>query len=152
MQISELLGVLGVLAASPRLFWWTMNLAASSPGVINIMFMSYSTSRLTIILLHTLIQACKFNIQSSRYLNPQDYLQAIHYQFYQRQCSLASNVPVQQMLQQGQYASYQCVWQPEWTRQHNQPNYADRWTLLESPPHILQLEDLISIARSVCTS
>jgi len=109
VQISELLGVLGVLAVSPRLIRCTSNQEEYTPEVIFIMFKSNSTIRLTIFLLHTLIQACKFNIQSSRYLNAHDYLQAIRYRFYQMQHSLAPTVPVQQLLRQVQYASYQSV-------------------------------------------
>jgi len=152
VQISELLGVLGVLAVSPRLFRCTLNLEAYSPEVIFIMFKSNSTIRVTIFLLHTLIQACKFNIQSSRYLNPQDYLQGIRYWFHEMQHCLAPNVPVQQLLRQVQYAFYHSVWQPGWTHQHNQPNHADLCTLLESPPHIVVLQDVISIDQSSCTS
>ena len=68
------------------------------------------------------------------------------------QHSPAPNVPVQLMLQQVQYASNSSVWQPRWTRQHNQPNHEYLWTLLESQPHILELEDVIPIVESFCTS
>jgi len=103
MQLSELLGV---LAVSARLFWCISNLEPSSLGVIIIMFMSNSTIQLSIFLLHTLMQALYLNIQSSRYLNPFDHLQARCYRFYLMQHSLAPNVPVQQWLRQEQYESY----------------------------------------------
>jgi len=70
MQISE---VLGILAASPRLFQHTSNLEPYSLEVTITMFMSYGTIRLTIFLLHTLIPALDLNIHTSRYLNPHDY-------------------------------------------------------------------------------
>jgi len=92
------------------------------------------------------------NIQSSRYFNPHDYLQTIRYWFYLMQRSLASNVPVEQLLRLVQYAWYQSVWQPGWTRQCIQPNPADLCSLLELPQHILELEDVISIFESSCTS
>jgi len=152
MQISELLGVLGVLATSPRQFQCTSNLEAYSLGVIYTMIRSNSSIRLTIFLLQTLIQACRFNIQSSWYLNPHDSLQAIHYRFYQMQHCLVTNVLVQQMLRQVQYGSYQSFWQSGWTCQHNQPNHMDLCTLLVSPPHILKLEDVGSIVQSSWTT
>jgi len=65
------------------------------------------------------------NIQSTMYQDANDYLQAICYRFYLKQHSLAPNVPVQQLLSQVQYASYQSAWQPRWTCQHNQRNNAD---------------------------
>jgi len=66
--------------------------------------------------------------------------------------SLTPNVQVQQLLQKVQYTSSQYVRQPGWTRQHNQPNHADLCALLESPPHILEGEDKISIVGSSCTA
>jgi len=68
------------------------------------------------------------------------------------QHSPATNVPVQLLLQRVQYASDSSVWQPGWIRQHNQSNHEDLWTLLESQPHILEVEDIIPIVKSVCTS
>ena len=68
------------------------------------------------------------------------------------QYSLAPNVPALQLLRQVQYASHQSVWQPRWTHQHNQANNADHCTSLESPPHILELEDIISFIQSSGTS
>jgi hypothetical protein len=76
------------------------------------MFISHSTTLLTIFLLHTLIQAMKPNITSSMNLNPDDYLQAICYQSKWMQQSPASNVPAQQLLQQEYFISYQSVLQP----------------------------------------
>ena len=152
MQILEVLRVLGVLAASPRLFRCTSNLKAYSPGEMFILLNQNSTIWVTIFVLHTLIQACKFKIQSSRYLNPHDYLQSIHYRLYQMQYSLATNVPVKQLLRQVQYASDESVGQPGWIRQHNHPYHADLCTLLQLPPHILVLEDIISIVQSSCTA
>jgi len=144
--------LLGVLDASPRVFQCTSNLEPYSPEVIIIMFISNSTLQLTIFCTPW-FRHCNFNTQSSRYLNPHDYLQAIRYSFYLMQHhSLAPNVQVQQLLWQVQYASYQSVWQPGWTRQHNQPNHEDLCTLLESPPHILEVEDVISIVGCSCTS
>jgi len=148
MQISELLGV---WATSLRRFRCISNLEPYSPRVIIITSISNSTVPLTLFLLHTLIQALPLNIQSSRYLNPHDNLQPICYRCYLIQHSLAPNVPVQQLLRQVQHATYQSVWQPGWTRQHNHPNHEALSTLLESPPHILELEDVISIVESSCT-
>jgi len=149
VQISELLGV---LAASPRVLRCTSNLQPYSPGVIIIMFISNRSIQLTIFCTPW-FRHCNFNTQSSRYLNLHDYLQAIRYQFYLMQhYSVAPDVQVQQLLPQVQYASYQSLWQPGWTRQHNQPNHADLCTVLESPPHILEVEDVICIVGSSCTS
>jgi len=61
------------------------------------------------------------------------------------------NVQVQQSLQQVEYVSYQSIWQPRYTHPHNHLNHADLCTLLESPPHILEVEDVISIVGSSCT-
>jgi len=144
VQISELLGV---LARSPRLFCSTSNLEPYSAQVIFLMFISICTIRLTIFLLHTLSQECKFDAQSSRYSNPQDYLQAICYRFYLMQNSLAPNVQVQQLLQQVQYASYLAVWPPGWTCRHNQPNHVDWSTLLESPLPNPEGEEVLSIVE-----
>jgi hypothetical protein len=47
--------------------------------------------------------------------------------------SLATNVQLQQLLQQVQYVSYLSVWQSGWTCQHNQLNPVDLCTVLESP-------------------
>ena len=149
MQMSELLGV---LAASPRVFRCTSNMEPYSPGVIIILFISNSTIQLTIFCTPWL-RYCNFNTQSGRYLNPHDYLQAIRYRFYLMQhYSLAPNVQVQQLLWLVQYASSQSVWQPGWTRQHNHPNHEDLCTLLESPLHILEVEDVLSIVKSSSTS
>jgi len=68
------------------------------------------------------------------------------------QHSPAPNVPGQLLLQWVQYASYSFVWQSGWTCQQNQPNPEDLWTLLESPPRILELEDVIPIVESSGTS
>jgi len=149
MQISELLGV---LAASARVCRCTSNLEPYSTWVIIIMFIFNSTIQLTMFCTPW-FRHCNFKTQSSRYLNPHDYLQAIRYRFYMMQhYSLAPDVQVQQLLRQVQYASYQSVWQPGWTRQHNQPNHADLCTLLESPRHNLEVEDVISIVESCCSS
>jgi len=150
-QILELFEELGVLSMSPTVFRYASNLEAYSPGYGLIMFMSNCTIQLIIFILHTLIRTLQLNMQSSRYLNPHDWLQAIRYQFNLMQHSLAPNVPVQQSLQQGQFASYQSVWQPRWTQQHNSPNQGDPCTLFESPPHILNLEDVIPIVGWFCT-
>jgi len=85
------------------------------------------------------------------YRNPHFYLRSICYRSYLVRHSLARNVPVQQLLWQVLYASSHSVWQLGWTRQYNQTNHADLWTLLESPLHILELEDVISIVESSCT-
>ena len=103
--------------------------------------------------LHTWIRHSNLiNIPSSKYLNQHDYLHAIRYRCHPQQHSPARNVPVPLLLQRVQYAACSSVWQPGWTRQHNQPNHEDLWPLLESPPRILELEDLIPIAESSCTS
>ena len=149
MQISE---ILGALAASPRVFRCTSNLEPYSPQVIVIMFISNSPIQLTNFCTPW-FRYCNFNTQSSRYLNPHDNLQAIRYWFYLMQhYSLPPNVQVQQLLRQVQYASYQSVWQPRWTCQPNQPNYVDLCTLLESPLHILDVENKISIVEYSCTT
>ena len=149
MQIVELLGV---MAASPRVVRFTLKLEPYSPGVIIIMFISNSTIQLTIFYTPW-FRHCSFNTQSSRYLKPHDYLKAIRYWFNLMQhYSLAPNVQVQQLLWQVQYASYQSVWQSGWTRQHNQPNYGNLCTLLESPQNILEVQDIISIVQYICTS
>jgi len=67
------------------------------------------------------------------------------------QQSLTRHVPVQQLLRQIASASDRCVWQPWWTHLHNQPNHADLSALLESPSHILELEDWISSVESSVT-
>ena len=149
MQILVKLGVLGTF---PRLLWFTLNLEPYTLGVIIIMFISNSTIQLTIFLLHTLIQTLKLNMQSSSYLNPHDILETIRYRFYLMWHFLAPNVPVQHVLQHVQYASYQSVWQPRWTRQHNQPHHADICSVLESPTHIHEQEDVISIVEALSAS
>jgi len=102
VQISELLGV---LAASPSVFWCTSNLEPYSPGAIIIMFISNSTIQLTIFCTPW-FRHCNFNTLSSRYLNPHDYLKAIRNWFHLMQhYSLTSNVQVQQLLRQVQYGS-----------------------------------------------
>jgi len=161
-----MLDLLGVFTVCLRVFRYTLNLESYSPGVfrcisnlepycqgvIIIMFISNSTIQLTIFCTPW-FRHCNFNTQSSRYLNPHDYLLAIRYQLYLMQhYSLAPNVQVQQLLWQVQYASYQSIWQFRWTRQHNQPKHPDLCTLLETPLHILEVEDIISIVRSSCTS
>jgi len=147
----QILELLGVLAMSPREYQCSSNLELYSPGVNIIFFISNSSIQLTI-LCTPWFRHCNFNTQSSRYLNPHDYIQAIRYWFYLMQhYSLAPNVQLQQLRQQVQYASYHSVWQPGWTRQHNQPNHADLWTLLESPLHKLDVENVLSIAESFCT-
>ena len=149
MQISELLGV---LATSLRVSRFTPNLELYFPRVIIVMYISNSTIQLTIFCTPWFWH-CNFNTLSSRYLNPHDYLQAIYYWFYLMQhYSLVPNVQVQQLLQRVQYASFQSIWQSRWTRQHNQPKHADLYTLLESPPHISEFEDVMSIAEPSCTS
>jgi hypothetical protein len=148
----QVLKLLGVLAASERVLWCTSNLEPYSPGVIIIMFISNGTIQLTIFCTPW-FRHCNFNIQSSKYLYPHDELQAIHYRFYLiQQYSPAPNVHVQQLLLQVQYASYQSVWQPGWTRQHNQPSHADLCTVWVSPPHNPEVEDVISTVGSSSTS
>jgi len=68
------------------------------------------------------------------------------------QQSPTPNVPVQLLLQWVPDASYSLVWQPGSTYQYNQPKHEDLWTLLESPPRILELEDVIPIFESSGTS
>jgi len=68
------------------------------------------------------------------------------------QHSPAPNAPVKLCLQWVHYASYSFVWQPRWTRQHNQPNDEVLCTLLESPLHILELEDRFPGIESSCIS
>jgi len=92
------------------------------------------------------------NIQSGRYLYQHDNLQAIHYPYRPMQHSPTPNVQVQLLRQRVQNASYSFVWQPGWTRQHNQPNHADLCALLESPPRVLELEDVLPIIESSGTS
>jgi len=148
----QILELLGVLAASLRVFRCTSKLEPYSLGVIIIMFISNSTIQLTIFCTPW-FRHCNFNTQSSRYLNPHDYLEAIRYRFYLMQhYSLAPNVQVQQLLWQVQYASNQSVWQPGWTRQQYQPNDADLYTFLESPPPILEVEEVMSTVGTSCTS
>ena len=149
MQISE---VLGILATSSRVLQQTSNLEPYSRDVIIIIFMLTSTIPLTIFCT-SWFRHCNFNTHPSRYLNPHDYFQAIHCQLdLMQHYAFARNVQVQHLLQQVQYASDQSVWHFRWTHQHNQYNQANHCTLLESPPHILELEDVISIVGSSCTS
>jgi hypothetical protein len=61
-------------------------------------------------------------------------------------------MPVQQLLQHVKYASYQSVWQPWSTPEHNQPKHANYCTLLDSPLHIFQVTNIISIVVTPCTS
>jgi len=146
------LELLGELAASPRVFRCTSNLEPYSLVVIIIMFISHSTIQLTIFCTPW-FRHCNFDTQSRRCLNAHDDLQAIHYWFYLMQYySLEQNVQVQQLLRQVHYVSYLSVWQPGSSRQHNQPNHVDWCTLLKSPPHILEIEDVISIDESSCAS
>jgi len=68
------------------------------------------------------------------------------------QNSVAANEPAQQLLQQVQDVSYQSVCKPGSTRQYNQHNHVDLCTLLESPPHILELQDVICNVQYFCPS
>jgi len=68
------------------------------------------------------------------------------------QHSLGPNVLVQQLLWLLDYASNQSVWQSGWPHHKNQTNHLDLCTLLESPPHILELEEVISVVESSSTS
>jgi hypothetical protein len=68
------------------------------------------------------------------------------------QHSPAPSMRFQLSLQLVQYASYSSLWHPKWTHQYTQLNYKDVWTLLESPPYILELEDVIPIVVSFYTS
>ena len=149
MQSAELLGV---FTTTPRVFWYTSNLQPYSPRLIIVMFISNSTIQLTIFC-KPWFRHCHFNTQSSRYLNPHDHLQARRYRFYQmlHHC-LAPILQVQQLLRLVHYASYHSFWQPRWNRQYNPPNHADIWMLLESPPHMLVIENAISIVACSSTS
>jgi len=149
VQISELMSE---LAASATILRCTSILVLYSLGLNIIMFISNGTIQLNIFLLHTFIPVLEFNIQSSRYLNPHDYFQGIQYQFYRMQHSVAPYLPVQQLLWQVPFACYQSVWQPGWTRQHNQPNHADLCTLFKSPPHIVVIEHIRSFVECSCTA
>jgi hypothetical protein len=149
VQIAELFRV---LATSLRVFKCTSNLEPCSPGVIIILFISNGTIQLTIFCT-SWFRHCNINTQSSMYLNPHDYLQAIRFWFYLMQhYSLAPILQVQQLLRQAQYASYQSVSHPGWTSQHNQPNNGHLCTVFESPPHSLEVEDVVFIGGSSYTT
>jgi len=144
-------GGIGTIGQNSKTIPVHLELGAVLLGVIIILFIANYTIQLTIFLLHTIIQAVWLNIQSSRYLNPHDNLQAICIQSYLMQHSLAPNVLVYQFLQQVQYAADQSFWQPGWTRQYKQRNDTEPCTVLESPLHTLELQDVITIVESSCT-
>jgi hypothetical protein len=103
--------------------------------------------------LHTQIKHSNLtNIQYSRYQNGHEYLQAVCYRCHPMQDPFARHLPVQQLLRWVQYASYLSGWQPGWTNPRTKPNNESIETLLESPQPILELEDVIPIVESFCTS
>ena len=148
----QILDLVGVLATFPRLFQCIWNLEPCFPAVIIIIFLPNSTIQLTIFLLHTFIQSVFLDVRSSRYQSSHDYLQAINYWSYLMQLSLAPNVPVEQLLWQEHYVSYQSHWQTGWSCQYNQANHPDLCSLLESLLHNLELDDVISRVELSWTS
>jgi len=139
---------LGVFAISPRLFRCISKLELNCLGVSIIIFIWNTAVQFGIFVLHTLIQLLKLNIPSSRYPIPYGYLQAIRNRSYLMWHCLVLNIPVQQLLQQVQIVLSQSVWQPGWLHQYNPPYHNNHCTALESPLHILEHKDIISIVES----